>query len=92
MRLNLMKQVTARLESVLQSDIKILKDKMGTFALTSPIIEDRHRRQMANLREINKKNSKNLGAKLQNTRNINGGTAASGTLGQFYVARCGLIQ
>ena len=30
--------------------------------------------------------------KFQNTRNINGGTAASGTLGQFYVARCGLIQ
>lgn len=30
--------------------------------------------------------------KFQNTRNINGGSAASGTLGQFYVARCGLIQ
>ncbi len=30
--------------------------------------------------------------KFQNTRNVNGGAAASGTLGQFYVARCGLIQ
>ncbi len=30
--------------------------------------------------------------KFQNTRNINSGSAASGTLGQFYVARCGLIQ
>ena len=28
----------------------------------------------------------------QNTKNVNGGSAASGTLGQFYVARCGIIQ
>jgi hypothetical protein len=28
----------------------------------------------------------------QNSANVNGGTAASGTLGQFYVARCGIIQ
>ncbi|OFZ29278.1 MAG: hypothetical protein A2622_07625 [Bdellovibrionales bacterium RIFCSPHIGHO2_01_FULL_40_29] len=30
--------------------------------------------------------------RFQNTRNVNGGAAASGTLGQFYVARCGIIQ
>ena len=30
--------------------------------------------------------------KFQNSRNVNGGTPASGTLGQFKVARCGLIQ
>lgn len=30
--------------------------------------------------------------KFQNTKNVNGGAAASGTLGQFKVARCGIIQ
>lgn len=30
--------------------------------------------------------------KFQNSRNVNGGTPASGTLGQFKVARCGIIQ
>ncbi len=30
--------------------------------------------------------------KFQNTKNVNGGTALSGTLGQFYVARCAIIQ
>lgn len=30
--------------------------------------------------------------KFQNSSNITGGSAASGTLGQFYVARCGIIQ
>lgn len=28
----------------------------------------------------------------QNSTNVNGGAGASGTLGQFYVARCGIIQ
>ena len=30
--------------------------------------------------------------KFQNTKNVNGGNALSGTLGQFYVARCAIIQ
>lgn len=30
--------------------------------------------------------------KFQNSRNVNGGTPAGGTLGQFKVARCGIIQ
>lgn len=30
--------------------------------------------------------------KFQNSKNVNGGSPASGTLGQFKVARCGLIQ
>lgn len=30
--------------------------------------------------------------KFQNSASVSGGSAASGTLGQFYVARCGIIQ
>ncbi len=30
--------------------------------------------------------------KFQNTKNVNGGAALSGMLGQFYVARCAIIQ